>query len=86
MKSTSTISSKGQVTIPIEVRRRLGLKEGDRVEFVSEQDSTVLRRARPPDNPFEAYIGALPAFRTRKQINSWIRELRDDDSHCQEPS
>jgi AbrB family looped-hinge helix DNA binding protein len=36
MPPNSTISSKGQITIPLEIRRRLGLKEGDRVEFVAE--------------------------------------------------
>ena len=32
MAFSSTISSKGQITIPLEIQRRLGLKEGDRVE------------------------------------------------------
>ncbi len=32
--STATLSTKGQVTIPTDVRRRLGLESGDRVEFV----------------------------------------------------
>jgi len=32
----SIITRKGQVTIPAEVRKSLGLKEGDRVEFVVE--------------------------------------------------
>jgi len=32
--STATITSKGQVTIPASVRRQLGVKPGDRVEFV----------------------------------------------------
>lgn len=30
----ATLTSKGQVTIPASVRRRLGVKPGDRVEFV----------------------------------------------------
>jgi len=30
------ITSKGQITIPIEVRRKLGVKEGDKVLFVEE--------------------------------------------------
>jgi AbrB family looped-hinge helix DNA binding protein len=34
MKNSSTISSKGQITVPQEIRRRLGLETGDRVEFV----------------------------------------------------
>ncbi len=34
MARSSTISSKGQITVPLEIRNRLGLKKGDRVEFV----------------------------------------------------
>jgi AbrB family looped-hinge helix DNA binding protein len=76
---SSTISSKGQVTVPLAIRKRLGLKEGDRVEFVVEGDKTVLRPAQPPGNLFEKFVGALPAFSSRGEINRWIRSLRDDD-------
>jgi AbrB family looped-hinge helix DNA binding protein len=34
----STISSKGQVTIPSEVRKRLGVKQGDKLSFVIEDE------------------------------------------------
>jgi AbrB family looped-hinge helix DNA binding protein len=30
---TATVTSKGQITIPVEVRKELGLKAGDRVDF-----------------------------------------------------
>lgn len=36
------ISVKGQVTIPIEIRRKLGLKEGDKVVFMEQGDNVVL--------------------------------------------
>ncbi|MCF7992544.1 MAG: AbrB/MazE/SpoVT family DNA-binding domain-containing protein [Thiohalocapsa sp.] len=31
---TAVLTSKGQVTIPVEVRRRMGIDTGDRIEFV----------------------------------------------------
>ncbi len=39
---TSTLTSKGQVTIPAEVRRRLGLRAGDRVGFIVEEGEVRL--------------------------------------------
>ncbi|MDH6180078.1 antitoxin PrlF [Microbacteriaceae bacterium SG_E_30_P1] len=37
---TATVTSKGQVTIPVEVRERLGIEAGTRVEFVPRSDGT----------------------------------------------
>jgi antitoxin PrlF len=76
---TSTISSKGQITVPLEVRKRLGLKPGDRVEFVTDNGHTMIRPMRGPVNPFAEYVGALPAFSNAREINDWIKELRDED-------
>jgi AbrB family looped-hinge helix DNA binding protein len=35
---TATVTSKGQITIPVEVRRNLGLKAGDQVNFYKDED------------------------------------------------
>ncbi|HEY3973714.1 MAG TPA: AbrB/MazE/SpoVT family DNA-binding domain-containing protein [Candidatus Sulfotelmatobacter sp.] len=32
--ASATITSKGQITIPVQVREKLGLEPGDRIEFV----------------------------------------------------
>jgi len=79
MAASSTISSKGQITVPIEVRRRLGVKQGDRVEFVVEDGKTILRPVQPEVNPFDEFIGALPHFKNIREINAWVREMRDPD-------
>jgi antitoxin PrlF len=80
MAPNSTLSSKGQITIPLEIRRRLGLKEGDRVEFVVEGERTIIRPAQSPKNPFEKYLGALPAFRSEREMNAWVSSLRDEEA------
>ena len=79
MKSCSTISSKGQVTVPQKIRARLGLSAGDQVEFVIEGELTVIRPARTASNPFDKYKGVLPAFSSEKEIHSWVDDLRSAD-------
>ncbi|MGZ2748072.1 AbrB/MazE/SpoVT family DNA-binding domain-containing protein [Burkholderia stagnalis] len=37
--ASATLTSKGQVTIPVDVRNRLGLSTGDRIEFVFNEKS-----------------------------------------------
>ncbi len=78
----STISSKGQVTVPQEIRKRLGLEAGDRVEFVMEKDRTVIRPARTEENPFARYVGVLGTFPGGdEEINAWIDDLRSDKDY-----
>lgn len=45
MTNTTTITSKGQVTIPIRIRRALGLKPRDRVIFEFVDGVTTVRKA-----------------------------------------
>lgn len=44
MLRTTTVTRKGQITIPVEIRNALGISEGDKIE-VELEDSTV--RLRP---------------------------------------
>ncbi len=36
---SATVTSKGQITIPIEVRSQLGIDTGDRVEFLRNEET-----------------------------------------------
>ncbi|MDR3294741.1 MAG: AbrB/MazE/SpoVT family DNA-binding domain-containing protein [Clostridiales Family XIII bacterium] len=36
------LSSKGQVTIPVDIRRKLGLREGDKVVFAEKSGNIVI--------------------------------------------
>jgi antitoxin PrlF len=82
MKHISTISSKGQLTIPQEIRKRLGLETGDRVEFIVEDDRTVIRPARSETNPFEKFIGIAEPFPGGEDgIKAWIDDMRSDEDY-----
>ena len=56
--TTATITSKGQVTIPKDVRTRLGIGTGDRVEFVEIQDGVFQLVAATQD--VQALKGIVP--------------------------
>ncbi len=58
------ITSKGQVTIPKEVRDRLGLRPGDELEFV-EEDGVFRLRKLLPTAPFKQYRGYLVGLADR---------------------
>jgi AbrB family looped-hinge helix DNA binding protein len=45
MSRTSTITRKGQITIPIDIRRDLDWNEGDRISFEMDGDKVVLKPA-----------------------------------------
>ncbi len=76
MRVIAKMTSKGQVTVPREIRERLGLKQGDGLVFEIQGDTITLM---PPsdDNPFDAFIGSLPPLPT--DAKTFWRERRDGD-------
>ena len=46
MPTDATLTSKGQTTIPKEIRDRLGMKPGDRMTFTLMPDATVVMRVK----------------------------------------
>lgn len=56
--ASARVTSKGQITIPVAVRRRLGLRPGDRVHFSLEDDRAVLRAVPESWTEFTRGLGA----------------------------
>lgn len=46
MADATTLTSKGQITVPREIRDRLGLKSGDKMAFTMLSDGTVIMRPK----------------------------------------
>ncbi|MFI7588410.1 AbrB/MazE/SpoVT family DNA-binding domain-containing protein [Spongisporangium articulatum] len=57
--SWATVTSKGQVTIPADVRKKLGLKRGSRVNFVEREDGVI--EIVPVTRSIMSLRGILPA-------------------------
>ena len=56
---TSTISSKGQITVPKRVRDRLGLRTGTTVEFELTDTGVLLRKGHTGVRPVDRVRGLL---------------------------
>ncbi len=78
---TATLTSKGQVTIPKEVRQQLGIGQGDRLEFVVEDDGSLT--VRPLRASVRELAGLLhrPSRRavTLREMKEAVSELLADD-------
>jgi len=61
MRETSRVTSKGQVTIPVRIRRLLGIDRGDTIVFEATDDGTVV--IRPVRRRLPDLAGVLPATR-----------------------
>lgn len=57
---TTTITTKGQVTIPKRVREALGVKPGHRVsiEYAGEGKAILTKAGRRSKSPFERFVGS----------------------------
>jgi AbrB family looped-hinge helix DNA binding protein len=60
---TTSVTSKGQVTIPKDIRRRLGIRAGSRIEFVLVDDHVEMRVTSTPTAVRASGFGMLKARR-----------------------
>ena len=71
---TSILSSRGQVTIPREIRSRLSLKPGDKVEFLIQADDSVQLFAKNRDvRDLRGMLGPVHRRLTIRQMDESIR-------------
>jgi len=79
--SVAKITSKGQVTIPVEVRKSLGVRPGDKLRFEPQEGGfRVVREIE--QNVFEKWrgIGSFPDMgKGREAIVAYFREMRGND-------
>ncbi|HLB43665.1 MAG TPA: AbrB/MazE/SpoVT family DNA-binding domain-containing protein [Gammaproteobacteria bacterium] len=68
----STITSKGQATIPLEIRKQLDLHTGDRIAFEIVDGKVVLHKLRPFDYEYHRALS--------KNLSEWDSQ-EDDEAY-----
>lgn len=77
------VTSKGQVTIPVEIRRKLGIKNGDKLLFIEESGRIYMMNAS-----MDALREAQRAFAGEAErlglkdddVMAMIKELREESA------
>lgn len=83
--ATTKMSSKGQVVIPEEIRKRLGLKAGSQFVVVGDKDVVILKTISPPSiEEFDEFIAearrqARQAGIKSADIKNAIAKVRGND-------
>jgi antitoxin PrlF len=79
LEKQAKITTKGQITVPLAIRKALGVRAGDVLLF--EEDKTGVR-VRPvrTKSPFAKYrgIGNRGIGSGKRAINRWMREMRGE--------
>ena len=76
------VTSKGQVTIPIEIRKKLGIKNGDKILFVEESGSiyviySSIDALREAQRAFAGEAERL-GLKDDDDVMTMIKELREE--------
>ena len=74
---STTVTTKGQVTIPKRVRDRLGLAPGSKVDFALDENGRVVLSKVDGDRPvsrFEKIRGILKSDMSTDELMAWLRD------------
>lgn len=66
-----TVTGRGQITIPSEIRERLGIKSGDKVAFTLDDEDFRVRRVT---YTLESVFDSLPPLPEGVDLEQWIEE------------
>jgi len=72
------VTSKGQVTIPKEVREKLGVHPGEAVGF-EEKDGVLVMTKAVITSPFDKWVGRLTHLKG-KRSDDLVKEARGHDN------
>ena len=80
------ITTRGQITIPLEIRRKLGVKDGDKVVFLEQNgrvimENSVMLALKDAQDAFRGEAERLN-LKTEEDVAAMVKEIRRERSHA----
>jgi antitoxin PrlF len=76
------LTSKGQITIPVQIRKKLKLKEGDKVFFTEEKGKVIFQNASQVSlatiQNEMANEGEKAGFSSEEDVINYIKNIREE--------
>ena len=72
---TAKITSKGQITLPLKIRQRLGVQSGETISFEEAQEGFLVKKVLKK-SPFDRWVGSLKLLQG-KTSDDLVEEMRD---------
>ncbi len=80
MNQIATVTSKGQLTIPVTIARKLGVKSGEKVNVIEENGRIIITPLRQLVKDLAGSIN-IPKQLKEKGIDEVIREAKERHFH-----
>lgn len=78
MVEVATVTSKGQVTLPASIRRKLGLRKGSKLIFLEEGREVRLLAGGDLEKRFALFERrAMEAGLTRRRLSALVKEAKE---------
>ena len=82
MMELAKITMRGQITIPVRIRKRLGVKDGDKVVFVEENGRVIIENASMValKSAQDSFVGETEhlGLKTDKDVVNMIKDVRKE--------
>lgn len=72
----ATMTSKGQVTLPVRLRSALGLKSGDTIVFRKDENGVQVEARTDSLAALRGIVRAAPGKVDARQVETWLRDAR----------
>ena len=70
------VTRKGQVTIPVKLRRKFKIEENSKVKIVEEEGKIVIKK----QPSFLDLIGSSAGKATVEEAKKWLDQMREEDA------